>query len=387
MLHRFLSAIIAIAATLSAGAQGTCIINGNIANSKNIKKVSLISIDEFGNKKTVATSKVKKGKYTFKREITANEPTMLYTIAGFGEKEIELFIEPGEINVNTASTAAPEQSVVTGTPTNDEYTEYKAIERTALSNVEKQLDSLQQLKGHEWLESAEGKSATKRVSAKEAILTEAQKIKFLIDHNSSPMTPLIIERTLLPKLSEGYAEQITKTISTSLEKHPYYLSLRNKMLSDKIKAGNEVPDVTLHLLTGETKRLSDYRGKYIVLNFWKNNCEESATMLAKMKELHAVIKDKKDNFIIISLALESDISACKSVIEKNGISVDGWIHAGDAVGAASKAAKLFHVENTPKTILIEPEGHAVSLNMENDEIIMRIKQIMSGDLYYLDQEE
>ena len=35
----------------------------------------------------------------------------------------------------------------------------------------------------------------------------------------------------------------------------------------------------------------------------------------------------------------------------------------------------------------DPLKWGVSLDMEIDEVLMRIEQIMEGDLYYLDQEE
>jgi hypothetical protein len=36
-------------------------------------------------------------------------------------------------------------------------------------------------------------------------------------------------------------------------------------------------------------------------------------------------------------------------------------------------------------ILVDPEGRAISLNMEAHEVQMRVEQILEGDLYYLDQ--
>ena len=51
------------------------------------------------------------------------------------------------------------------------------------------------------------------------------------------------------------------------------------------------------------------------------------------------------------------------------------------------AAKLFGVEKAPRIVLIEQEGRAVSLDMDVDEVVMRVEQILSGDLYYFDQAE
>ena len=128
MLHRILSTIAVAFICIAASAQGVCVIKGNIADGNNIKKVVLTRTDEFGKSVEVATAKVKKGKYTFKYELSKDEPVLQYAVTGFGDgKAVELFVEPGEVTVSTPSVAAIEESVVAGTPTNETYAEYKAV--------------------------------------------------------------------------------------------------------------------------------------------------------------------------------------------------------------------------------------------------------------------
>ena len=381
--------IIALAACMAVSAQETCIINGTIAdNDTKVKKVSLTRTDELGNQITVATAKVKRGKYTLTHELAQDAPALQYTLTGFGEAgSIALFVEPGEVAVNTALASNPEQSTVSGTPTNDTYAQYQAILAEAAREVADKVAALEQQHGQAWTASPEGKSAIKRLKAQVAIKTESQVIRFLIEHNASPMMPLVTEHTLLPKLTDVYAGQMLNAVSTTLHTHPYYLSLRNSVLSASMKVGNEVPDIALPLLTGDSKHLSDYRGRYVVLHFWKSDCESSAASLDELMRLHEVIKEHQDQFVIISVALDTDKSAWQAAVESKGISHESWIHACDGAGAASPAAKLFGVDSTPKIIVVEPEGLAVSLNMDIDDVVMRTEQILSGDLYYLDQQE
>ena len=381
--------IIALAACMAVSAQETCIINGTIAdNDTKVKKVSLTRTDEPGNQTIVSTAKVKRGKYTLTHELAQDAPALQYTLTGFGEAgSIALFVEPGEVAVNTALASNPEQSTVSGTPTNDTYAQYQAILAEAEREVADKVAALEQQHGQAWTTSPEGKSAIKRLKAQVAIKTESQVIRFLIEHNASPMMPLVTEHTLLPKLTDVYAGQMLNAVSTTLHTHPYYLSLRNSVLSASMKVGNEVPDIALPLLTGDSKHLSDYRGRYVVLHFWKSDCESSAASLDELMRLHEVIKEHQDQFVIISVALDTDKSAWQAAVESKGISHESWLHACDGAGAASPSAKLFGVDSTPKIIVVEPEGLAVSLNMDIDDVVMRTEQILSGDLYYLDQQE
>ena len=133
MLHRILSTIAVAFICIAASAQGVCVIKGNIADDRmsdgsKIKKLTLTRTNELGRTIDVATAKVKKGNYTFKYELSKDEPVLQYAVTGFGDgKAVELFVEPGEVTVSTPSVAAIEESVVAGTPTNDTYAEYKAV--------------------------------------------------------------------------------------------------------------------------------------------------------------------------------------------------------------------------------------------------------------------
>ena len=393
MLNRFLSTIIFAVVCVAAVAQEKCTINGCIADTrmsdgKIVKKVQLVSCGEEGQATVVAEAKVKKGKYTLEYTLAQGEPALLYRITGFnGDGAIELFVEPGVVTVTTASAARPQESCVGGTPTNDTYSEYKALMNSRKNELDKQLAALQESNGAQWLETAEGKAAVKRLEAREAVKTYGLMLRFFIDHNASAMTPLEVERSLLDKLTPAYAEQVTNAVSTLLHTHPYYLSLRNKMLAGNMKVGNEVPDVALPLLSGETRHLSDYRGKYVVLNFWAADCKKSDDMLAELQYLHKMLQDNPGQFVVVSFALVDDAAVWNDAINSKDVNLEGWLHASDCQGAASPVAKLFGVEKTPRIVLVEPEGRAVSLDMEIDEVVMRVEQILSGDLYYLDKKE
>ena len=391
MLHRLLSTIISIVACIAVNAQEVCVINGNITDAHTtggakVKKLFLVATDEFGRDVEVASARVRRGAYTFNVELADGDPVLMYRIIGFGEgKGVEVFVEPGIVTVQTESAAVPEESLVSGTPTNDEYCQYKAIGVAGIAAAEAQISALAAGKAPGWAETEEGKAEFQRIRAKEYIITTSQLIRFLLEHNASSMTPFVIERDILPQLSAVYGEQMTNSISTTLYGHPYYRSLRNRMLSNNMRVGSEVPNITLPMLGGETKHLTDFRGKYVILNFWSGDSDESAEMIAEMQRVYEVVKAAGEQFVIISFALNENIAEWKNAVEANNMNREGWLNACDAAGAKSLAAELFAVETSPKIVLVEPEGLAVSLNMETDEVLMRVEQILSGDLYYLDQ--
>lgn len=391
MLNRLIATIFSFIACFAVSAQDICIIKGNIADSKlangeTIKKVFLTSTDEYGRQRTVAEAKVKKGTYTFKYKTQADAPVMLYTITGFENgKGIELFVEPGTVAVNTTSAAAPCDSEVNGTPVNDLYNEYKKIDRNAEKMLTEEIEALAVEHGKEWLESKEGKQEIKRIKATERIKREADRIRFLIDNNASPMTPLELERTVMPYTSDAYAEQMVKCISNKLQEHPYYQSFRNAMLARTMKVGNEVPDIAITLGDGTVKRVKDFRGKFILLDIWASNCEKSMKERAAVKEIYEVIKEQQETFVVISLSVDSDKVAWSNALKENAIDATQWVQGIAPIGIESPNVKLLGVKTTPRMMLIDPEGRLISQDVKSDEALMRVEQILEGDLYYLDQ--
>ena len=93
-----------------------------------------------------------------------------------------------------------------------------------------------------------------------------------------------------------------------------------------------------------------------------------------------------EQIVIVSIALEKDKAAWANAVNSNDMEREGWLNSCDGMGADSPAAKLLGVEQSPKIVFVEPEGRAVSLDMDIDELIIRVEQILSGDLYYLDKE-
>lgn len=391
MTHRFIATIFTFIACFTVYAQDLCVINGNIAdcklaNGETIKKVFLTSTDENGRKTVVAEAKVKKGAYAFKYKIAQDAPAMLYAITGFDNgKEIRLFVEPGTVTVNTATAANPCQSEINGTPTNDLYNAYKEIDRVAAEKVAKEIEALEQKNGKEWTSSKEGKQEVKRITATERIKTEAERIRFLIDNNASPMTPFEMEHTVLPYLSDAYAEQMVKSISAKLNNHPYYQSFRNAVLARTLKVGNEVPNITITLGDGKETKLNDYRGKFILLDIWASDCEKSMQTRETLKEIYEIIKEQQNNFIIVSLSVDNDKTAWNNAITASGTALSGWIQGIDPIGTESTNIKLLGVDTTPRMILVDPEGRLISRDLKSDEAVMRVEQILEGDLYYLDQ--
>lgn len=388
MLRSFYITVAGLFAFVGIYAQDVCVIKGNIEKDslrftpKRVEKVYLSTVDEYDRMITLDSVKVKNNSFEFKRIINKNEPVMLHFITGFDNGQASVFVEPGTVYVRIRDAAYPSGCIAEGTKTNDLYVEYSRLTERCTQEQRDSLAILRKTKGDQWLDTPEGQTAWMRIGAAALIECNANRIEFLLEHNDSPLAPLMLEREISYMMDKKYNELLLNSLSPELKEHPYYRSFNNAVRAMDLQVGNELPNIKIPLADGGTAFLSDFRGKYVLLDFWASWCAPCMRELPYLIQLYEETRDKNDQFVIVSFSLDNKEKAWKDAIRAKNIGREAWIHGSDLLAWGSPAVRLLGVKAVPQIILIDPEGRAISFSLRGEEMVKRVKQIMSGDLYY-----
>jgi thiol-disulfide isomerase/thioredoxin len=126
-------------------------------------------------------------------------------------------------------------------------------------------------------------------------------------------------------------------------------AVANEVMSLRIGPGNPAPDVEGTDLDGKKVKLSSYRGKVVLFDFWATWCGPCKAMIPHERELAEKLKDKP--FALLSVSVDDEK---KELAEFLGTEKMPWAHWWD--GPKGPVVKLFRVRSFPTLFLIDAKG-------------------------------
>lgn len=349
--------------------EGEFVIYGELQNVPDGSVLELLRPD--GNVMFRITSDtVVDGKFVLKDTITSSKPRKLYLTArskGFSNSLVNIWVKSGTcVKITGEDCLFPLWSIESDVPEQQVESEFSKLalnerrqmlkystERSDLiaahPNMDfdqsdiKKLDSLLKL----YLPLYDSIALQELNYMKEAPVTAvwldryATYVPFLQWNKSFGHEDLI--RSLYDRMSEADRATEDGQLITA------YLNLPKP-----VNVGDKMVDGDLYDLEGNARHLSEFKGKYILLDFWSQGCGPCLQSFPELKEVSEMYKDSLE---IVSISMDTKES-WSDFVERKGLTGNQW---NEFAKGTTGLAAVYQVQAIPRYVMISPEGIVVGM--------------------------
>jgi len=138
----------------------------------------------------------------------------------------------------------------------------------------------------------------------------------------------------------------------SVAPKPWYAASLEKLGFIVFPKPQPLDDFTIQALGGSTKRLSDQKGKIVLLNFWATWCPPCRAEMPALEKLWGKSKDKA--FTIMGVSVGEKPATVKDFIGSQGYSYPIYLDPDGSLGTAFGASSI------PTTYILDKTGAAIA---------------------------
>jgi peroxiredoxin len=135
--------------------------------------------------------------------------------------------------------------------------------------------------------------------------------------------------------------------------------------------GQFAAEIALPTITGDTLRLSDFKGKIVLLDFWASWCGPCRAANKGLGKIYDKFSDK--GFEIYSVSLDEEKDAWMKAIKKDKIK---WKQVIDPGGWETPTAQHWNIYALPTSFLIDREGRLLAMDLEGKDLEKALKEML-----------
>lgn len=168
------------------------------------------------------------------------------------------------------------------------------------------------------------------------------------DHSDSPITDML-------------GQQIAY-LENEIEKNAQFTS-----------GSMSAPEIAMKNPAGTEMRLSNLKGKVVLIDFWASWCQPCRRENPKVIAMYKKYKAK--GFEIFSVSLDQDPAAWKAAIAKDGLIWPN--HVSDLLGWQTPLTQIYGFQSIPHTVLVNREGNIVAVGLRGADLEQKLIETLS----------
>jgi len=280
-----------------------------------------------------------------------------------------IFISPGTQEVSSVDSFS--NFTVKGSKANDEYVKLNAL----LKPVTDQMRAASTV----YSQAAKDKNEPARKAA-ENVLDSLDKVSrevygaYVKNNLQSPIASFALSNYAGWEINAAEIEPLLNQLPAAQKNYPSVKVLtENVAIAKKTGIGAMAMDFTQNDTLGVPVKLSSFRGKYLLVDFWASWCGPCRRENPNVVKAYQAFKDK--GFHILSVSLDQPGAKDKwlEAIHKDGLT---WTHVSDLKYWQNDVAKQYGIQAIPQNLLLDPSGKIIAKNLNGEDLQKKLSEIL-----------
>jgi len=348
------------------------VIEGYLNNQDSSSKI--VFIRKIGEAIKVDSINIQNGKFHFEGKADYPFPAQLILSQGnenIPSDQLTVYIEPGIMKIEGEDKIS--NAKVSGSRTNDLNVEFQ----NKLTGIRQKGESIQRTFVDASLEQKNSKVFIDSLDREYAnVIQEYNNIalSFIAEHPDEILSAYMVRSELRMHPDNRAAHNAFLGLSESVRNTPVGKDIGEIIdKSSRVEIGKDAPDFSIEDMHGNIISLSDFRGKYVLLNFWSPDCGNCKEEIPILKENYNKYKDK--GFVIIGIAVEDEPNKQKWLNTIKEYNLD-WINTSDLKMWQSPILELYNIKAVPHNLIISPSGKIVAKELHGDNLKQTLERIL-----------
>jgi peroxiredoxin len=344
-------------------AAGKVVITGNLQNAP--EGVVVLSQYTDSRPKVLDTLEIKSnGDFTFEFD-SIGTPTF-YELNLYGQRIVKLALYKENVDVKF-NFSDPNSIQIEGSQDSKE-----------MLKLEKLMDAYQgqvnQLNEKYYEAMSKNDAEVIRQIQLDAMNLEAQqvvKVKEMIESMGNSFASLAAVGLLNPQNDFPFLDALVSKLNENYPETIAILQLKQQL--DEMRAlavGQLAPDIVLPDPSGKTTKLSDLRGKYVLIDFWAAWCKPCRQENPNVVRLFNQYNSK--GFEVFGVSLDRSREDWVKAIADDQLN---WTQVSDLQYFNSAAAVLYQIQAIPATYLVDPDGKIIAKDLRGPSLEAKLAEL------------
>ena len=141
---------------------------------------------------------------------------------------------------------------------------------------------------------------------------------------------------------------------------------------EKAQLGLMAPSFAGTTLSGESINLTDYRGKYVYMDFWGSWCKPCLEEIPELKRVYDIFEG--EHFSLLGIAYD-DSTQLVTYLEKTGVKWPQILQSADTP-EDNYIVQKYDVSGYPTPFLIDPNGKVIDISLRGSDIAPRLTKLL-----------